>query len=163
MLLRDVREEDLPIFFEHQRDPEATRMAAFPPRDRDAFMAHWQTKVLGSPTSSAKTIVLGGEVAGNVVSWEQDGRRLVGYWVGRAYWGRGIATAALAALVRDHERGRPLHAHVAVMNPGSIRVLEKCGFRRTASGIVGDDGVLELVMELDAPPTLRDERPVSTR
>src|SRR5207244_9942675 len=28
-------------FFEHQLDAEATRMAAFPSRDRDAFMAHW--------------------------------------------------------------------------------------------------------------------------
>jgi len=39
--LREVTKEDLPIFFEHQLDAEATRMAAFPSRDRDAFMAHW--------------------------------------------------------------------------------------------------------------------------
>ena len=39
--LREVTQEDLPIFFEHQLDAEATRMAAFPSRDRDAFMAHW--------------------------------------------------------------------------------------------------------------------------
>jgi hypothetical protein len=34
--LRGVTEDDLPIFFEHQRDPVAKRMAAFPPRERDA-------------------------------------------------------------------------------------------------------------------------------
>ncbi len=39
--LRDVAEGDLPVFFEHQRDPVANRMAGFPPRDRDAFVAHW--------------------------------------------------------------------------------------------------------------------------
>ena len=39
--LRPVTQEDLPLFFEHQMDAEATRMAAFPSRDRDAFMAHW--------------------------------------------------------------------------------------------------------------------------
>ena len=42
VLKRDVTENDLPIFFEHQWDPGATRMAAFPARDRGAFMAHWK-------------------------------------------------------------------------------------------------------------------------
>jgi hypothetical protein len=37
--LRDVMEDDLPLFFEQQLDPEANRMAAFAPRDRDAFLA----------------------------------------------------------------------------------------------------------------------------
>jgi hypothetical protein len=46
MILRNVTDEDLPIFFEHQRDPEALRMAAFSSRERDAFMTHWRTKVL---------------------------------------------------------------------------------------------------------------------
>jgi hypothetical protein len=36
--LRDVQDSDLPIFFEQQLDPEATRMAAFPARDPDAFI-----------------------------------------------------------------------------------------------------------------------------
>jgi hypothetical protein len=40
VLLRDVEEDDLPVFFEHQLDPEATRMAAFSARDRKAFLAH---------------------------------------------------------------------------------------------------------------------------
>ena len=39
--LRKVRKADLTVFYEQQLDPEATRMAAFPSRGRDAFMAHW--------------------------------------------------------------------------------------------------------------------------
>lgn len=39
--LRPAVKSDLPIFFEHQREPEANKMAAFPARDRDDFMAHW--------------------------------------------------------------------------------------------------------------------------
>ena len=35
VLLRDVEEDDLTIFFEHQRDPVANEMAAFAARDRD--------------------------------------------------------------------------------------------------------------------------------
>jgi len=41
--LREVTKEDLPIFFEHQLDAEATRMAAFPSRDR--FTRMWQSTI----------------------------------------------------------------------------------------------------------------------
>jgi RimJ/RimL family protein N-acetyltransferase len=128
-LLRDVIESDLPIFFEHQRDPEATAMADFPARDREAFDAHWE-RVLGDETLISKTIVFEGQVVGNVGSWEQDGRRLVGYWLGREFWGKGLATKALAELIDELGR-RPLYAYVAKTNVGSIRVLEKCGFVRS--------------------------------
>ena len=128
-LLRDVIESDLPIFFEHQSDPEATAMADFPARDREAFDAHWE-RVLGDPTLTSKTIVFEGQVAGNIGSWEHDGRRLVGYWLGREFWGKGLATKALAELVDELGR-RPIYAYVAKTNVGSIRVLEKCGFVRS--------------------------------
>jgi RimJ/RimL family protein N-acetyltransferase len=128
-LLRDVIESDLPVFFEHQRDPEAVAMADFPPRDREAFDAHWE-RVLATEANIKKTIVFEGQVAGNAVSWEQDGRQLVGYWLGREFWGKGLATKALAELVAGLER-RPLYAYVASTNIASIRVLEKCGFERS--------------------------------
>jgi RimJ/RimL family protein N-acetyltransferase len=128
-VLRDVLKSDLPIFFEHQRDPEATRMADFPARDREAFDLHWE-RVLADPALTKKTIVFEGQVAGNAVSWEQDGRRLVGYWLGKEFWGKGLATQALAELI-DELGTRPLHAYVAKTNIGSIRVLEKCGFVRS--------------------------------
>lgn len=101
-------------------------MADFPARDREAFDAHWQ-KVLANDELVAKTIVFEGQVAGNIGSWEQDGRRLVGYWVGKEFWGKGLATQALAELIAELGT-RPLHAYVAKTNLGSIRVLEKCGF-----------------------------------
>ena len=128
-LLRDVIETDLPVFFEHQRDPEAVLMADFPARDREAFDAHWE-RVRRDETNTFKTIVFEGQVAGNAVSWEQDGRRLVGYWLGKEFWGKGLATLALAELV-EVLNTRPLYAYVAKTNLGSIRVLEKCGFVRS--------------------------------
>ncbi len=124
LILREVREEDLPIFFEHQREPEANAMAAFPPRERDAFFKHWHEIVL--PNGGARTVVVDGQVVGNFVSWIDGDKRLIGYWIGRAFWGRGIATRALAEFVRGFER--PLWAYVATANLGSVRVLEKCGF-----------------------------------
>lgn len=146
-MLRDVLESDLPILFEQQRDPEACRVALFPPRDREAFMLHWRTKVLPDPGCCKKAIISDGKVAGNIGSWSQEGERLVGYWLGTEYWGRGIATAALAEFLLE-EQTRPLCAYVAQQNLGSIRVLEKCGFRRVGPGHVGTD-VEEYIFQLD--------------
>jgi len=117
------------VLFEQQREPEANEMAVFPARDREAFDAHWR-RVLANPSNVVRVIEADGEVAGNIGSWEQDGQRFVGYWIGRDYWGRGLASAALAELAA--ELPRPLHAWVARSNVGSIRVLEKCGFARVA-------------------------------
>jgi RimJ/RimL family protein N-acetyltransferase len=131
MILRSVTDEDLPIFFEHQRDPEALRMAAFSSRERDAFMTHWRTKVL-RPENVNRTIVVGRLAVGNIGSWEQEDKRLVGYWIGREHWGKGIATRALSEFL-VLEPARPLHAWAALHNRASIRVLEKCGFHTTIS------------------------------
>ena len=148
MILRDVDEGDLPVFYEQQRDEDALRMAAFPARDWDAFLAHWRTKVLADQSNRKKTIVVNGEVAGNILSWDHGGMRLVGYWIGREYWGRGVATAALSEFL-EHETTRPLYAHVAVHNLGSIRVLEKCGFCRIGEATRGVEGVGEYLFALD--------------
>ena len=99
-VLREVVDSDLDAFFEHQREPEANRMAAFPARDREAFDAHWR-RLLADDSLTKKTIVYEGEVAGNVGCWEQEGRRLVGYWIGREFWGKGLATRALQELTGE--------------------------------------------------------------
>jgi RimJ/RimL family protein N-acetyltransferase len=135
LTLRDVDDADLPIFFEHQLDPQANHMAAFTakdPADRVAFMAHW-ARILADQTTVNRTIVFEGRVAGHVASFIQAGEREVTYWVGREFWGRGLATGALAALL-GIVRERPLFARAAKDNLGSLRVLEKCGFR-----IIGED------------------------
>lgn len=146
VLLRDVSEGDLPILFEQQMDPEANRMAAFPARDRDAFMAHWG-KILSDPATTKKAILYEGQIAGHIGSFEQSGQTLVGYWIGKQYWGKGIATKALSALL-DQVKKRPLYAHVAKHNLGSIRVLEKCGFTVCDEGTVAADAGGEDIEEV---------------
>ena len=140
VVLRAVSPNDLPVFFEHQRDPVATEMAGFPPRDRAAFTAHWE-RILADPDVLARAVTADGRLAGNVVSFEREGRREVGYWIGRELWGAGVATAALAAFL-DLETARPLFAGVARWNAGSMRVLEKCGFAVCAED--GDEVTLRL-------------------
>jgi RimJ/RimL family protein N-acetyltransferase len=145
-VLRDVEPADLDVFFEHQADPEATAMALFPARDREAFDAHWR-RVLADDSLVKRTIVDEGAVAGNLGVWEQEGRLLVGYWLGREFWGRGLATSALAELLEELDE-RPLHAWVAASNVGSIRVLEKCGFVEVERRAEHDERVGEVIEEL---------------
>lgn len=144
-VLRDVADSDIPVFFEHQRDPEAAAMAAFPTRDRDAFVAHW-AKIRADDATRQWTIVDGGAVAGNIGCWSDGERTLVGYWLGREFWGRGLATRALRELL-DIVEQRPVHAYVAKHNAASIRVLEKCGFVEVEEH-AGEDGVVELLFRI---------------
>jgi RimJ/RimL family protein N-acetyltransferase len=132
--LREVIESDLPIFFEHQSDPVAWRMAAFNPRDREKFMVHWK-KLLANRAGVLRTILYGDVVAGTMMSFVMERKRQVGYWIGRELWGRGIATAALALFLDQYPK-RPLYAHAARHNTASRRVLEKCGFQ-----LIGDEPV----------------------
>ena len=148
---QDCRRSELHVFFEHQADPQAVEMAAFPARDKHQFAEHWARS--GRRTLVARTIVADDMVAGNIGSWQESGQQLLGYWVGREWWGRGIATQALTLFV-DEVSIRPLYAHVAVHNVGSIRVLDKCGFRRDhvqeAKAPVPDDGIKEFIFVLNA-------------
>ena len=128
--LREVRDEDLAVLFEQWADPVAMRMAAFTApehMDRDAFERRW-SRLRADQTVINRAIVVDAEVAGTIGSWGEPGEREVTYWIGRSYWGKGIATCALNAFL-SVDSSRPLHARVAHDNVASQRVLEKCGFR----------------------------------
>jgi RimJ/RimL family protein N-acetyltransferase len=101
-----------------------------------------------------QSIVVGGEVAGTIGSWGDPDEREVTYWIGRSYWGRGIATGALNAFLTV-DPTRPLHARVAYDNVASRRVLEKCGFRVIATergfAEARSGEIEELVLRLEEP------------
>lgn len=125
--LRPVRDTDVPIFFIYQRDPESLILSGVTPRDHDAFVQHWRS-LLDNPSVLVRAVLAGDALAGNVMSFDYRGRREVGYWLGREFWGRGIASAALAEFLTI-ERTRPVFGAVATHNAPSFRVLQKCGFR----------------------------------
>ena len=121
VLLRDVNDGDLPIFFEQQQDPAANRMAAFTakdPADRAAFTAKW-AKILGDESITKRTILFGGQVAGSVSTFVApwSGKLEVTYWIGRSYWGKGIATGALKAFLTV-DPSRALHARQSAPGAG---------------------------------------------
>lgn len=155
--LRDVEEADLAIFFEQQLDPEANRMAAFSakdPSDRAAFEAKW-ARILANECGRVQTIVVDGHVVGSVSYWtdEELGKPEVTYWLGREFWGRGIATRALARFL-ELVPLRPIYGRAAKDNIASLRVLEKCGFRVVGAGKgfanARGEEVDELILELRA-------------
>jgi RimJ/RimL family protein N-acetyltransferase len=130
--LREVQDTDLPGFWEQVTDPQVQQMAAVTRNyhyDRDEFDRFWAV-VRADPAVIVRTILADGAVAGNAAIFGPPSGREVTYVVTRHFWGRGVATAALALLI-ELEDARPLHADVAADNAGSIRVLEKCGFAIT--------------------------------
>jgi len=152
--LREVIASDLAVFFENQLDPLANHMAAFTakdPTDHAAFTAHW-ARIMADPSVIIRTIVCDRRVAGSVLSYEEGGRPEVSYWIGRSWWNQGIATMALKLFLEQVNPKRPMYARVAKDNPGSIRVLEKCGFRPVgeAMGYAHARGreIPELLLEL---------------
>jgi RimJ/RimL family protein N-acetyltransferase len=133
--IRAVEASDLDIFYAQQLDPEANSMAAFvgkDPKDKAAFNAHW-AKILNTPKITQRTIVTEGHVAGHIACYPDGEHMEVTYWLGREFWGRGLATQALKRMLHIVV-DRPLFARAAKDNIGSIKVLEKCGFK-----IIGHD------------------------
>ncbi|WP_346776050.1 GNAT family N-acetyltransferase [Micromonospora sp. HNM0581] len=155
--IRPVREDDLVEFFVHQLDPTASWMAAFgaeDPTDRRAFAAHW-VRILTGGENLARTVTVDGAVVGHVLAFPVGETIEVSYWIDPACWGRGYATRALAALLREVTR-RPLFARTATDNAGSLTVLRRCGFvvRETGRGYAPGRGheIDEYVLELPASP-----------
>ena len=89
-------------------------------------MRHWEG-ILKNKTTTARTIVYKDKIAGHILCWKEKYEQQVGYWIGKEFWGRGIASAALREFLHQVTI-RPLYAHVATHNIASKRVLEKCGF-----------------------------------
>jgi RimJ/RimL family protein N-acetyltransferase len=128
--LREVVNDDIPLFHAHQLDPVAIHMAAFTPpdpADRGAFAQRW-ARQLADPDIVARTVLADGVVVGHVASYLDSGHTEVTYWIGSDHWGRGIATQALQAFLAQVTT-RPLYARAVKDNAGSLRVLSRCGFR----------------------------------
>ncbi len=166
--LQPVEDDDLDGFFRAQQDPVARWMVAFTSPDSDdrvAFDTHW-ARIRSDPSVVARTILADDAVAGSIARFERDGHVEVGYWLDRAWWGRGIGRRALAlfvAIVPD----RPLHAWVAADNIASRRILEHAGFR-----VIGADlelsaargtSVDQLVLRLDDPVPAVTSVPIDGR
>ena len=129
--LRPVEDRDLDAIFQQVTDPESMRMAAFTAEgqtDRRAFLDR-MSRMRADASVSYRIIDVDGAIAGTIGSFRFENQPEVTYWVDRTQWGKGIASAALRILLAETAE-RPLYARAASDNIGSLRVLEKAGFRR---------------------------------
>jgi RimJ/RimL family protein N-acetyltransferase len=129
--LRPLEDRDLDTIYQHVTDPESVRMAAFTAEDqsdRRAFLNR-MSRLRADTSVSYRVIDVDGAIAGTIGSFRIDNQPEVTYWVDRTQWGKGIASAALQILLAETAE-RPLCARAASDNVGSLRVLEKAGFRR---------------------------------
>ena len=129
--LRPLDHRDLDTIYQPVTDPESVRMAAFTAEDqtdRRAFLNR-MSRLRADTSSSNRVIDVDGAIAGTIASFRIDNQPEVTYWVDRAQWGKGIASAALQILLAETAE-RPVYARAASDNVGSLRVLEKAGFRR---------------------------------
>ena len=129
--LRSLEDRDLDSIYRHVTDPESVRMAAFTGEDqtdRRAFLNR-MSRLRADTSVVYRVIDVDGAIAGTIRSSGIDDQREVTYWVDRAHWGKGIASAALQILLTEIAE-RPVYARAASDNVGSLGVLEKAGFRR---------------------------------
>ena len=129
--LKDTEKNDLEELFRFQTDEEANFLAAFTaenPLDKTAYLEKF-TKILSDKKIINKTIFFSGKIAGSVAKFMFEGKPEITYWIGKDFWGKGIATQALKQLL-EIEKTRPIYARVAFDNVGSKKVLERCGFEK---------------------------------
>ena len=124
--LRPVHPDDLPRLCDLQLDPDSNRIAVSIPRSAEDFQTHW-AKVLVDPAYTVRAILADEVLVGTITRFPRDGQDHIGYWIDRAYWGKGIASRALEMMLRVVTT-RPLYATVAMSNGASLRLLQKCGF-----------------------------------
>ena len=154
--LRNVIDADLPVFHSHELDPASAQMAAFTspnPGEFAAFSEFWRTRILADPENVTRAVLVDERLAGYVVKFQMLGKPSVAYWLGREFWGHGVATRALRSFLVEVPE-RPLCARVAADNHASLRVLEKCGFtvidHEHAFANARNADIEELVLELQA-------------
>lgn len=153
--LRPYRTSDAQALRVNADDPEVARWmgsARFPsPYTLDDARA-WIVASVAADAPHDFAIEVDGAHAGGIGLMprhdELRGSAAIGYWLGRAFWGRGIATDAVRTLA-GHALGamgfRRLDATVFAPNIASSRVLEKCGFSlegRLRDAYVQRDGAI---------------------
>jgi len=124
----------------------------YTPADGDAWLAH----VAQQHPVTSFAIAVAGEAAGGIgVAPQPDVHRRsaeIGYWLGEAFWNRGIMTAAVRTFTTyafDAYDLIRIFAGVFSSNPASMRVLEKAGYTREGvlrRSVVKDGQILDQIL-----------------
>jgi len=158
LILREWKDSDIPSLILHANDPGISPWLRdgfpFPYSTDDAndFLRMARSKLPGSILA----IELNGEAIGSIGYFPKENiYRLnaeIGYWIGKAHWGKGIASEAIIALsdwIFEHSEILRLYGQVFEGNVASARALEKAGYRKEAvlrksiikNGVVKDEWI----------------------
>jgi len=164
--LRPYDQSDLETLVRIANNPNVARYLreVFPSPYTIAAAQWWidEGQFLTSNLSLAITVEneLAGGVGAHFFDNEHRYSAEVGYWLGESYWGKGIATTALQQFTEQlfaRDDINRLFAPVAGDNIGSMRVLEKCGFKREGifrqamylRGVTYDEHVFAKLKEME--------------
>lgn len=130
-----LQEKDIFLYVENIPWPYAKK-------DAEKFVLEAMDKFGGERYRFA--ITTDDEVIGTIeLSNAKRGRATIGYWLGKPYWGKGIMTRSVKALI-ERFKGKIdlIESRVNANNVASQRVLEKCGFRKIGRMPNGHRGTL---------------------
>ncbi len=139
-VLREIRSEDAADWYRYMGDREVTALTSSDYDSRaeiEQIIAYFQTS-FGDKTAMRFAIarrddgVMVGDCGFNHFDW-RDRSAVIGYGLAKEYWGRGVMTAAVNAMLRWGFDTLDLNRIEATTNPlnhRSARVLEKLGFVR---------------------------------
>ena len=157
-VVRDWARSDKASLVRHANNRNVWRNLThrFPHPYSDVHADAWFAMLEAMPEASHWAIEVEGEAVGAIGCMLGEGvykrSAQFGYWLGEAYWGRGIMTAAVQAVVpyaMERFRLVRLESPVFAWNPVSMRVLEKCGFEREAllrASIAKDGQIIDSVL-----------------
>ena len=136
LVLRPLTEQDLGDLVAEINDYDIARMTSLIPHpygEADARAYFTQTAARARAKDAVRLMIEhGGKLIGGISLFSMPRRSELGYWLGRAHWGKGFATEAGRALLAYGFEALSLplvHCRVACDNPASARVQHKLGFR----------------------------------
>lgn len=141
ILMRPWRTDDAPSLFKYASDSRVSELALWPAHtsvemSREVIERYF----LPNPYCLAMVLKSSGEPIG-CIGLVPEGQehypleksdREVGYWIGHPYWGNGLTTEALKALItwcKTHTALKSLLLTTDATNIASQRVAEKCNFQ----------------------------------
>lgn len=139
LILREYREADIPLLVDYLNDLRVRQYltSAIPDPYKETDAEFWVKK--GSNEHIIRAIEFNGQYVGDIGAFpgrlERSRTADVGYWIAQPFWGKGIATQALAQLTQHIFKETDiirLQALVFDGNIASCRVLEKCGYIQEA-------------------------------
>lgn len=147
LILRDVNLDDAELVEKYASDEQVAKTTLnipipYPKGSAKSFLADCiKSKQAGKLAISAVTLKSTKELIGliNISINNRYNRGELGYWIGRAFWGKGYGTEAAKRIVEigfDEWKLNRIYAQAFTTNPGSYRVMEKIGLNH--EGILKD-------------------------